>query len=110
MITREDIWAAVCSTFPPDSRSRVMSALDRYGVESYERERERVQLAIVKLSAGSEEKLGEFTAVAKHDYRDVLFWVDNPDEAKLTPEKRQAMVALLKKFGVEPPVGWMEDG
>ena len=47
-----------------------------------------MQLAILKLSDGSEEKLGEFVAVAKRDYRDVLFWAENPEEARLdTPEK-----------------------
>ena len=51
----------------------MLEMLDCYGVKSYERERERVQLDILKLSVGSEEKVREYVAVAKRDYRDVLF-------------------------------------
>ena len=83
---------------------RVLEFLDTYGVESYERERERVQLAILNLSKGDEEKLREFVAVAKRDYRDVLFWADNPEEAKLdTPEKRERFRKMCEQFGIKPP-------
>lgn len=82
----------------------MLELLDSYGVESYERERERVQLAILRLSEGSEEKLREFVAVAKRDYRDVLFWADNPEEAKLdTPEKRKRIRKMFQQFGIKPP-------
>jgi hypothetical protein len=83
------------------ARARV---LDGYGVESYERERERVQLAILKLSEGNEEKLREFVAVAKRDYRDVLFWAENPEEARLdTPEKKERIKKMFEQFGIKPP-------
>ena len=82
----------------------VLELLDSYGVEPYERERERVQVAILKLSAGSEEKVREYLAVAKRDYRDVLFWAEYPEESKLdTPEKRQRVRKMLEKFGIKPP-------
>jgi hypothetical protein len=101
---REEIVAAVQRTFPESSQTRVMGLLDSYGVESYERERERVQLAILKLSEGNEEKLREFVAVAKRDYRDVLFWAENPEEARLdTPEKRQRVRKMFEKFGIKSP-------
>jgi hypothetical protein len=87
--TREEVIEVVQKTFPRESWSSVIELLDSYGIESYERERERVQPAILKLSEGNEDKLREFVAVAKRDYRNVLFWADNPEEAKLnTPEKR----------------------
>jgi hypothetical protein len=102
--SREDVVAVVQKTFPETSWSRVLESLDRYGVESYERERERVQLAILKLSEGSEEKLREFFAVAKRDYRDVPFWAEYPEEARLdTPEKRQRVRKMFEKFGIKPP-------
>ncbi len=82
----------------------MLERLDMYGVEPYERERERVQLAILKLSAGNEEKVREFVAVAKRDYRDVLFWAEYPEEARLdTPEKRQRIRNMFEKFGIKPP-------
>ena len=102
--TRDEVLAVVQKTFPETSNSRVLELLDTYGVESYERERERVQLAILKLSERNEEKLREFVAVAKRDYRDVLFWAENPEEARLdTPEKRERIKKMFEKFGIKPP-------
>ncbi len=102
--SHDEVVAAVQKTFPESAHARVLELLDTYGVESYERERERVQLAILKLSEGNEEKLREFVAVAKRDYRDVLFWAENPEEAKLdTPEKREQIKKMFEKFGIKPP-------
>ena len=102
--SRDEVVAVVQKTFPETSCSRVLDLLDTYGAESHERERERVQLAILKLSEGNEKKLREFVAVAKRDYRDVLFWADNPEEAKLdTPEKRERIKKMFEKFGIKPP-------
>ena len=102
--SRQEVIAAIEKSFPERDWESVLVLLDVYGVESYERERERVQLAILKLSEGNEEKLREFVAVAKHDYRDVLFWADNPEEAKLdTPEKRERLKKMCQQFGIKPP-------
>ena len=102
--SRDEVIVVVQKTFPETSYSRVIELLDTYGVESYERERERVQLAILKLSEANEEKVREFVVVAKRDYRDVLFWADNPEEAKLdTPEKRERIKKMFEKFGIKPP-------
>lgn len=102
--SRGEVFAVVQKTFPESAHARVLKLLDDYGVESYERERERVQLAILKLSEGNEEKLREFFAVAKRDYRDVLFWAEYPEEARLdTPEKRERVRKMFEKFGITPP-------
>ena len=102
--TRDEVVASVQATFPKESWARVLELLDSYGVESYEQERERVQLDILKLSAGSEEKVREFVVVAKRDYRDMLFWAENPEEARLdTPEKRERVRKMFEKFGIKPP-------
>jgi hypothetical protein len=102
--SRAEVVAVVQKTFPESAHARVIELVHRYGVESYERERERVQLAILNLSAGNEEKLREFVAVAKRDYRDVLFWAENPDEARLDrPEKRERIKKMFEKFGIKPP-------
>lgn len=42
--------AAVHTAFPRADASAILAVLDQYGVEARERERKRVQLAIVKLS------------------------------------------------------------
>ena len=102
--SRDEVVAVVQQTFPESAHARVLELLDGYGIESYERERERVQLAILKLSEGNEEKLREFIAVAKRDYRDVLFWAENPEEARLdAPEKRARVRKMFEKFGIKPP-------
>jgi hypothetical protein len=102
--TREDVIAAVQRAFPNRLVTEVLELLDAYGVQSYERERERVQVAIVTLSEGDEAKLRYLIDVAKSDYRDVLFWADSPEQAKLdTPEKRRVFRELFEKLGVEPP-------
>src|SRR2546421_10003084 len=99
-----EVVAVIQKSFPENAHTRIIETLDHYGVESYERERERVQLAILKLSEGNEEKLREFVAVAKRDYRDVLFWAENPEEARLdTPEKRERIKKMFEKFGIKPP-------
>jgi hypothetical protein len=82
--------------------SRVAELLAAYGTEPHERERERVQRAILKLSAGDEEKLAYFVAAAKQDYRDVLLWADSPEAAKGDPREVREM---LEKLGVKPPPG-----
>jgi hypothetical protein len=102
--SRDEVVGAVEAAFAKESCARVLELLDGYGIESYERERERVQLAILKLSAGSEEKLREFVAVAKRDYRDVLFWAENAEEARLdTPEKKERIQKMFEQFGIKPP-------
>jgi len=68
------IVAADC--FPGEDVSVVMDILDEYGVEPYERERERVQLGILKLSRVNVDRLLEFVLHAKRDYRDVLYWAE----------------------------------
>ena len=75
--TRDTVLAAIAQYFPTEGVADVRAILDLYGVEAYERERERVQLGILKLSAGDIDKLFHFTDVAKHDYRDVLYWAED---------------------------------
>jgi hypothetical protein len=87
---------------------RLREILERYGTEPHEREVGRVRAACVKLAEGDEAKLEYFVSVAKRDYRDVLFWSDNPQEAKLTPEKRRRMREALAKLGIEAPPGLEE--
>jgi hypothetical protein len=104
MHSRDEVIASVQAAFPKESWGRVLGMLDSYGVKSYERERERVQLDILKLSVGSEEKVREYVAVAKRDYRDVLFWAEYPEESRLdTPEKRERVRKMFEKFGIKPP-------
>jgi hypothetical protein len=102
--SRQDVVAAVRKHFPRAKARSLLDLLDAYGHEPHHRERERVQLAIVKLSEGDEDKLRYFLAVATRDYRDVLFWCDHPEEAKIdTPGKRRRVRELLERLGMKVP-------
>lgn len=74
----------VASEFNGEEVDLVLEALALYGIRSFEREPERVQLAILKLSDGNLDLLGHFVDRAKADYRDVLYWTEydggNPSE------------------------------
>jgi len=72
--TREDVLAAVAAAFAADGVPAVLAQLDCYGVQPHERERERVQLAIVALAAGDATTLRDLVQLAKRDYRDILLW------------------------------------
>jgi uncharacterized protein (TIGR00369 family) len=98
--TRDEVLAAIRAAFAADRRPHVESLLDAYGTEPHERERERVQLAILKISAGDEQKVREHVATAKTDYRDVLFWADHPEQAKIGPRARNRILETLGKLGV----------
>jgi len=58
---------------PPDQED-IRTALSWYGEESYEREQERVQIAILDLTKGSTDQVLGYVLAAKEDYRDVLYW------------------------------------
>src|SRR4051812_43519579 len=76
--TRADVERIVRRDFPSEDFATVIALLDEYGTERYETEKDRVQLAVLKNSAGSiDELLGQIQA-AKMDYRDVLLWAEYP--------------------------------
>ena len=99
-ISRADVEHLARAQFPTLELAVVLSILDEYGTESHERERGRVQLAILKLSAGDESKLLHYVAAAKQDYRDILMWSEEPEP---TPEQVAAELSMvdriLKAFG-----------
>ncbi len=76
--TRQLVCSMAGSLFPDEDVDVVLVILDQYGIETYERERERVQLAILKLSEGDVDKLLHYIRAAKQDYRDVLYWSAYP--------------------------------
>jgi hypothetical protein len=105
---RGNVLWAVAKAFPHGKPASIMGILDAYGTERHERERERVQLAIVKLSQGDVGKLEELVGVAKRDYRDVLSWIELGEgcrdpfaerfyEALATPEATPTRLELLKE-------------
>jgi hypothetical protein len=71
-ITRETVVRAAEHDFPNADVAEILEILDRYGLESCEPERDRVQLDILKLSEGRLDRLEAQVEMAKVDYRDVI--------------------------------------
>jgi hypothetical protein len=89
-ITRGKVREKVAHYWPDVDPEEILSILDEYGVEASERGRARVQLAILKLSAGQRDRLPELVVMAKRDYRDVVAYAEYPEEMRLSSvEMRQ---------------------
>lgn len=92
---RDQVLRKVTRLWPDVDPQAIMDVLDEYGVQG----RERVHLAILKLSEGDRERLPELVQMAKRDYRDVLAYAEYPEEIKtsfavmrtLSPKEVQAM-------------------
>jgi hypothetical protein len=76
-----DLERALGREFPSDEQPVARSMLAQYGVTEHQREVERVRRALLALSRGKLAYLGHYLAVAQHDYRDVLYWADHPEQA-----------------------------
>ena len=96
---RDQVHTKIRRVFPRSDPQEMLALLDRYGVESHEQERDRVHLAILKLS--DEEDLTEptrYVEIAKRDYRDVLAWAEYPGQMRTpthavrSPEQQRAIV------------------
>lgn len=81
-VTRNDVERVVRRDFGLDMVSEVLSILDEYGTEDYHRERDRVQLSVLKLAGGNRENLIREVALARSDYRDTLLAAEYPICAK----------------------------
>jgi hypothetical protein len=93
----------------PAERERARAELSRYGTEPYEREVDRVRLAILRLCEGRLERLAEWVAEAKNDYRDVLVAAEYPAEGEalwalhpdLSEEERRRLEELRERDRVQ---------
>ena len=96
----ESVQEKVRQEFAADCREEIIALLSTYGKEEYQREQERVLLCILKLAGGDKNQVKELVERAEKDYRDIIFWAENPQEAKLdTPEKIDEFNKMLKRFG-----------
>ena len=77
-----DVAAYAAALFPGEPPEAILDLLNQYGSEPHERERERVQLAILFLGQAGRDELAHFLARAKADYRDVLLWAEHDREGR----------------------------
>lgn len=97
--TRALVVQVVRRVFPGRELAEVLAVLDRYGAESHHRERERVQLAILKLCDGeARDDPTAYVEAACADYRDVLAWAESPNLSRRAvckdPAERERLGAL----------------
>jgi len=97
-VTRDDVVRIVHRDFPTSQAAGILDILDQYGTISWQRERDRVQLAVLKLAGGRIDTLKTQTESACCDYRDVLSTAEYPAATKRwsslersTPEQRSAV-------------------
>ena len=76
-----EVERVVAREFAPEEQSLARDLLARYGVAAHDREVDRVRGALLSLSQGRLDHLGHYLAIAQHDYRDVLYWADHPEQA-----------------------------
>ena len=75
-----DILKEECSLQDQESAIKIVEAYD--GLEG-----DRVKEAIARLASGSLDGLRHFLEAAKKDYRDVLYWSENEEEARDSSER-----------------------
>ena len=86
VVTAADVERLVARDFALAERANVWALLRSYGVESYEREVDRVRAALLRVADGRVGALREAVRVAKEDYRDALVMAEYPLFWKRTAE------------------------
>lgn len=80
-ITSKLLISKIKKIFPHKKSGEIISILNLYGTEKYEREKDRVYLAILKLC--EEEMLDDpskYVEMAKKDYRDIIAMAEYPNQ------------------------------
>ena len=80
----EQVLKAIEGLFPKEQRNEVLEMLNLYGNQNG-KGKERVFLAVLKLSQGDEEKILYILNIASIDFRDVLYWAEYDKEGKEIP-------------------------
>jgi hypothetical protein len=76
-VSRADVERVVRREYPPEQFEEVLAILDVYGKADWHREKDRVQLAALKLAGGNADKLLELICDMQ-DYRDILVNAEYP--------------------------------
>jgi hypothetical protein len=69
--------------FPSRDPDHILRLLDDYGTEKWHSEKDRVHIAILKLSQGDMEQLQRYVETATYDFRDVIAPAEYPEFRKV---------------------------
>ena len=95
--------------FPdPDTRDQVADILEQYGQAQFQKEWDRVKMAILKLAGKSPERVRYYTLMACRDYRDVLAAAEYPKEMGYYPwrENDPERLAQIQKEDLQQYREW----
>lgn len=90
--------------------NRIMDILDTYGGEPWQPDKERVQLAILKLSQGNEGTLKNNLEHAKIDCSDILWLAEEPNLTAASdklPELTQEEIQKLQDMDRKQYLDWL---
>jgi len=109
--SRELVQRLIRRLFSGVPEATVLELLDQYGAESYERDRDRVQIAILKLIGGDLKRLAETVALAKADYRDALAAAEYPLEFRASGrfEPPAAEMDRIRQEDRRQYLDWLRD-
>lgn len=102
---------AVARLCGPDEAVRVLAALRACSATAPSAERDRVQLAVLKLwDEDSAHDLDTWARAAETDYRDVLYWAESPGEAGAGDRARlsSAQLQALRAADRDQLAAWLE--
>ncbi|HZZ45235.1 MAG TPA: hypothetical protein VFE58_20020 [Tepidisphaeraceae bacterium] len=109
--SRELVLKKLHDCFPDAAIAReALAVLDTYGIENWHREKERVQLALLKISAGNLDKLRLRTNGARLDYRDTLMPAEFHEQSQASSNTPPQEMEVLRRRDREEYEKWLESG
>jgi hypothetical protein len=109
--SRELVLKKLRDCFPDPAKAEdALAVLDGYGMDSWDRGKERVQLALLKISEGDVEKLRLYARGAESDYRGTLIPAEFPEESQASSKTPAAEMAEIRKRDREQYEAWLRSG
>ena len=97
--------------FPdPAKAEEALAILESYGTESWHPGKDRVRLALLKISKGDIGKLRSYTRGALSDYRNTLVAAEFPEEGQASSKTPPAEMALIRRRDREQFEAWLRSG
>jgi hypothetical protein len=113
-VTRDDVLRVIRRDFSSHVPDEILRLLDEYGTQSGHSGKDRVHLAILKLSNGNIGRLRQSLEAAKTDFRDVICPAEYPKFWELGLVRASQLsredVEQLKKDDWEQYEEWLNHG
>jgi hypothetical protein len=86
------VWDKIKKDFEPFNQTEISETLNLYNDD----ERERVQIYILQLAKGNKDEVYSLVESANQDYRDIIFWAENPEESQTNAA---VIEQIINEFG-----------